>query len=72
MSKKKLKKVCPFDAAKVTHIDYKDVPTLKKYLSRYGKIVPRYYSGVCLKHQKMLASSVKKARVMALLPYTIG
>jgi small subunit ribosomal protein S18 len=72
MSKKKLKAVCPFKTAGVTHIDYKDVDTLKKYLSRYGRITPRYYTGVSLKYQKMLASAIKKARVMALLPYTLG
>jgi len=72
MSKKKLKTVCPFKEAGVKHIDYKDVETLKKYLSRYGRITPRYYTGVSLKYQKMLASSIKKARVMALLPYTLG
>ena len=72
MSKKKLKKVCPFETAGIKYIDYKDVDTLKKYLSRYGKITPRYYTGVSLKNQKMLASAIKKARVMALLPYTLG
>ncbi|MFA6080273.1 MAG: 30S ribosomal protein S18 [Candidatus Gracilibacteria bacterium] len=72
MSKKKLKTVCPFKEAGVTYIDYKDVETLKKYLSRYGRITPRYYTGVSLKFQKMLASAIKKARVMALLPYTLG
>ncbi|MEI6712084.1 MAG: 30S ribosomal protein S18 [bacterium] len=72
MSKKKLKTVCPFKTAGVTHIDYKDVETLKKYISRYGRITPRYYTGVSLKFQKMLASAIKKARVMALLPYTLG
>jgi small subunit ribosomal protein S18 len=72
MSKKKLKTVCPFKTAGVTHIDYKDVETLKKYLSRYGRITPRFYTGVSLKFQKMLASAIKKARVMALLPYTLG
>jgi small subunit ribosomal protein S18 len=72
MSKKKLKTVCPFKTAGVTHIDYKDVEILKKYLSRYGRITPRYYTGVSLKFQKMLASAIKKARVMALLPYTLG
>jgi len=72
MSKKKLKTVCPFKSAGVTTIDYKDVETLKKYLSRYGRITPRYYTGVSLKFQKMLASAIKKARVMALLPYTLG
>lgn len=72
MSKKRLKTVCPFESADVKHIDYKDVETLKKYLSRYGKITPRYYSGVSLKFQKMLSSAIKKARIMALLPYTLG
>ncbi len=72
MSKKKLKTVCPFKEANIKHIDYKDVETLKKYLSRYGRITPRYYTGVSLKYQKMLASAIKKARVMALLPYTLG
>ncbi len=72
MSKKKLKTACPFKTAGVTHIDYKDTETLKKYLSRYGRITPRYYTGVSLKYQKMLASAIKKARVMALLPYTLG
>lgn len=72
MSKKKLKTVCPFKQAGVTHIDYKDVDLLKKYLSRYGRITPRYYTGVSLKFQKMLASAIKKARIMALLPYTLG
>jgi small subunit ribosomal protein S18 len=72
MSKKKLKTVCPFQSAGVEYIDYKDVPTLKKYLSRYGKITPRYYTGVSLKFQKMLSSAIKKARIMALLPFTLG
>ena len=72
MSKKKLKTVCPFESAGIKHIDYKDEKKKKKYLSRYGKITPRYYTGVSLKFQKMLASAIKKARVMALLPFTLG
>jgi len=72
MSKKKLKTVCPFESTGVKYIDYKDVATLKKYLSRYGKITPRYYTGVSLRSQKMLSSAVKKARIMALLPFTLG
>ncbi len=72
MSKKKLKTVCPFTQAGIKNIDYKDVDTLKKYLSRYGKITPRYYTGVSLKHQKMLSTAIKKARIMALLPFTLG
>ncbi len=72
MSKKKLKTECPFKAAGVKYIDYKDVDTLKKYISRYGKITPRYYTGVSVKFQKMLSSAIKKARIMALLPFTLG
>lgn len=72
MTKKKLKTVCPFKSAGIKHIDYKDVETLKKYMSRYGKITPRYYTGVSLKYQKMLSSAIKKARIMALLPFTLG
>lgn len=71
MSKKKAKKECPIDAAGITHIDYKDTELLRKYLSRYNKIVPRYYTGVSVKNQKKLSSAIKKARQMALLPYTV-
>lgn len=71
MSKKKIKKICPFESTGVTYIDYKDVDTLKKYISRYGKIVPRYYTGVSLKFQRMLSAAIKKARIMALLPFTV-
>lgn len=52
------------------YIDYKDVATLRGYLSTFGRIVPRYYTGISLKQQKMLANAVKLAREMALLPYT--
>lgn len=50
-------------------IDYKNVELLKKYITKFGKIVPRYYSGVSLKNQKKLAWEIKKARIMALLPF---
>ncbi|MFA5793109.1 MAG: 30S ribosomal protein S18 [Candidatus Gracilibacteria bacterium] len=52
------------------YIDYKDLETLRGYLSVFGRIVPRYYTGVSLKQQKQLSRGIKQAREMALLPYT--
>lgn len=63
------KKVCSFCVEKVTEIDYKDVAKLKKYITEKGKIIPRRANGNCAKHQRMLAEAVKRARVMALIPY---
>lgn len=57
---------CPLDGQ---NIDYKNVELLKKYITKFGKIVPRYYSGVSLKNQKKLAQAVKRARIMALIPF---
>lgn len=51
-------------------IDYKNVELLRGYLTVFGRIVPRYYSGISLKQQKMLSLAIKRAREMALLPYT--
>ncbi len=51
-------------------IDYKDIELLRGYLTVFGRIVPRYYSGISLKQQKMLSLAIKRAREMALLPYT--
>ncbi len=61
---------CKFCETKVSHIDYKNVAVLKKSMTQYFKIVPRYYSGNCLKHQKTLAKAIKNARIMALIPFT--
>ncbi len=69
MAKNKYNKACPFTKDQVPYIDYKDVELLKKYVSKYGKIVPRYYSGVNLKYQKMLTTAIKRARQMALLKF---
>jgi small subunit ribosomal protein S18 len=69
MAKNKYNKNCPFTEAGVKYIDYKDLNLLKKYVSQHSKIVPRYYSGVNLKYQKMLAVAIKRARNMALLPF---
>ena len=63
------KKVCAFCADKLEAIDYKDVQRLRKYMTEKGKIIPRRTTGVCAKHQRELTNAIKKARVMALLPY---
>lgn len=60
---------CPLDGQ---NIDYKNVELLKKYITKFGKIVPRYYSGVSLKNQKKLAVAIKRARIMALIPFVKG
>lgn len=63
------KKVCAFCLDKTSTIDYKDVNKLRKYITEKGKIVPRRQTGVCSEHQRMLAEAIKRARVMALLPF---
>lgn len=63
------RKVCAFCAEKMDSIDYKDVARLRKFLTERGKITPRRASGTCAKHQRQLAIAIKRARVMALLPY---
>lgn len=68
-NRKPRRKVCNFCAEKVEHIDYKDVPRLRKCTTERGKIMPRRMSGVCAKHQRELASAIKAARQIALLPY---
>jgi len=62
-------KTCPFCKAKIAYIDYKNLKTLSEYITSFGKISPRYYTGVCLKHQKMLSKAIKNARKMCLIPY---
>lgn len=63
------KKVCQFCIDKAEDIDYKDTAKLKKYITEKGKIMPRRMTGVCAKHQRFLSAAIKRARVMALLPY---
>ena len=63
------RKVCKFCADKSAHIDYKDVESLRKFVTESGKIMPRRMSGVCAKHQRDLAIAIKRARIAALLPY---
>ncbi len=65
----KKRKRCPFTAAGVEHIDYKDIETLKNFITERGKILPRRITGVSAHHQKNLATAIKRARHMALLPF---
>ena len=64
------RKFCRFTAEGVKEIDYKDLDTLKQYVSEPGKIVPSRITGTKAKYQRQLATAVKRARYLALLPYT--
>ncbi len=64
------KKVCSFCVEKVETIDYKDVPRLKRFISERAKILPRRVTGTCAYHQRQLTTAIKRARHIALLPYT--
>lgn len=66
----KRRKVCYFTVNKITHIDYKDTETLKKFISERGKILPRRVTGTSAKYQRMLTVAIKRSRQIALLPYT--
>ena len=61
---------CNFCADKVEHIDYKEIPRLRRYITERGKILPRRITGNCAHHQRQLTTAIKRARVIALLPYT--
>ena len=64
------KKYCRFTAENVTEIDYKDLAMLKQYITETGKIVPSRITGTRANYQRQLATAVKRARYLALLPYT--
>jgi small subunit ribosomal protein S18 len=64
------RKFCRFTAAGVKEIDYKDLATLKNYITETGKIIPSRNTGTAAKYQRQLATAVKRARFVALLPYT--
>ena len=66
------RKFCRFTAEGVKEIDYKDLDTLKAYISETGTIVPSRITGTKARYQRQLASAVKRARFLALLPYTDG
>jgi len=65
----KRRKSCPFTAAGIKHIDYKDINTISRFITERGKIIPRRITGISLRYQRMLTSAIKKARYMALLPF---
>ena len=68
--RKPKKKICSFCVDKVEAIDYKDVPKLRRYVTERGKILPRRISGNCAKHQRQVTVAIKRARNIALLPFT--
>jgi small subunit ribosomal protein S18 len=65
------KKICRFCADKAVAIDYKDPQTLKYFITDRGKIVPRRISGNCAKHQRKVSLAIKRARMIALMPFTV-
>ena len=64
------RRFCKFTAEGATHIDYKDLATLKPFVSESGKIIPSRNTGTAARFQRQLASAIKSARYLALLPYT--
>lgn len=66
---RKRRKVCYFTANGITHIDYKDVDLLKKFVSERGKILPRRVTGTSAKYQRRLTIAIKRSRQVALLPF---
>ncbi len=68
--RKARRKICHFCADRVEEIDYKDVARLRKFVSERAKILPRRATGTCAKHQRELTTAIKRARQIALLPYS--
>ena len=69
MIKEKKKRICRFCEENVAYIDYKNDKQLTKFTTEQGKIIPRRTSGVCAKHQRMLTNAIKRARILALIPF---
>ena len=69
-SRRPRKKVCSFCVDKVDQIDYKDAGKLRRYITERGKILPRRITGNCAKHQRQVTVAIKRARNIALLPFT--
>ncbi|ADG07910.1 30S ribosomal protein S18 [Kyrpidia spormannii] len=67
----KRRRVCNFCVDKIDRVDYKDADRLRKYMTERGKILPRRISGNCARHQRQVTVAVKRARQVALLPYTV-
>ena len=69
-NRKGRKKVCQFCVDKVETIDYKDIAKLRRYTSERAKILPRRVTGACAKHQRAVTTAIKRARHLALMPYS--
>jgi len=69
--KRSRKRVCSFCVDKTAVIDYKDTQRLRRYITERGKILPRRVTGNCAHHQRMLTTAIKRARNIALLPFTV-
>ncbi|PZN09362.1 MULTISPECIES: 30S ribosomal protein S18 [Thermaerobacter] len=69
--RRKRRKVCEFCVNRIAVVDYKDSGRLRKFLTERGKILPRRITGNCARHQRQLTRAIKRARIMALLPFTI-
>lgn len=69
-SRRPRRKVCSFCVDKIEHIDYKDAAKLRRFTTERGKILPRRISGNCAKHQRQVTVAIKRARNIALLPFT--
>ena len=63
---------CMFCVKNINHVDYKNTKLLQRYISSYGKIVPRKRNHVCAFHQRKLSAAIKKARIMALIPFVVN
>ena len=70
MNRTRKKKVCAFCQDKIDYIDYKDVAKLRRFVSERAKILPRRITGTCAKHQRQLTEAIKRARHIALLPFS--
>ena len=68
--RKPKKKICSYCVDKIDSIDYKQYEKLKRFVTERGKVLPRRISGNCARHQRQLTRAIKKARIMALLPFT--
>ena len=70
-TRKPKKRVCNFCVDKAVAVEYKEIDKLRRFITERGKILPRRISGNCAKHQRLMTEAVKRARNIALLPYTI-
>ena len=69
---RRTRKICPVCESGVRHVDYKDERMLNRLVTERGKIIPSRLTGMCARHQRQVATAIKRARVLALLPYIRG